>query len=311
MQMQSVAVLGAGAIGSYYVYGLTNKPGVSLCVIAKDARRERLIRDGITINDGKEVRTFRPAIKTPEEAHGVDLLLVSTKYMGLKDALPDIAAIADAHTVVVSLLNGIDSEDMIGEVIDPAQVLHAFMRIQSDRRDGVVSFVPEVTGGLFYGETDGNNDTDRIKAIAELMEGTPLHYTICADILTEQWNKFTLNVSYNLPQAVLGVGFSAYYDSEHVDFLRKALQAEVTAVAAQYGITVQQDFYKNRGFHEDSARFSTLQDIEAGRHTEIDMFCGVLMQKAAEVGISVPYATYTYHAIKALEEKNDGLFDYQ
>jgi 2-dehydropantoate 2-reductase len=41
------------------------------------------------------------------------------------------------------------------------------------------------------------------------------------------------------------------------------------------------------------------------------MFAGVLMEKARQAGVSVPYTEYTYHAIKALEEKNDGKFEYQ
>lgn len=60
-----------------------------------------------------------------------------------------------------------------------------------------------------------------------------------------------------------------------------------------------------------SARYSTLQDLDAKRHTEIDMFSGVLMRMGKELGIPTPYNEYTYHMIKALEEKNDGLFDYK
>ena len=59
-----------------------------------------------------------------------------------------------------------------------------------------------------------------------------------------------------------------------------------------------------------SARYSTLQDLDAGRHTEIDMFSGALMRMGRELGIPVPYNEFTYHMIKALEEKNDGKFDY-
>ena len=59
-----------------------------------------------------------------------------------------------------------------------------------------------------------------------------------------------------------------------------------------------------------SAKFSTLQDLDAGRHTEIDMFSGALMKMGQELGIPTPYNEYTYHIIKALEEKNDGRFDY-
>lgn len=56
--------------------------------------------------------------------------------------------------------------------------------------------------------------------------------------------------------------------------------------------------------------YSTLQDLDAGRHTEIDMFSGALIRMGKELGIPTPYNEYTYHMIKALEEKNDGLFDY-
>lgn len=59
-----------------------------------------------------------------------------------------------------------------------------------------------------------------------------------------------------------------------------------------------------------ATRYSTLQDLDAGRHTEIDMFSGALMRMGQELGIPTPYNEYTYHMIKALEEKNDGMFDY-
>ena len=57
-----------------------------------------------------------------------------------------------------------------------------------------------------------------------------------------------------------------------------------------------------------AARFSTLQDLDAKRHTEIDMFSGAMIRMGQELEIPTPYNEYTYHAIKALEEKNDGLF---
>lgn len=58
------------------------------------------------------------------------------------------------------------------------------------------------------------------------------------------------------------------------------------------------------------ARFSTLQDLDAGRHTEIEMLAGEMIRMGKEYGIDVPYCDYTYHLIKALEEKNDGKFEY-
>ena len=39
----------------------------------------------------------------------------------------------------------------------------------------------------------------------------------------------------------------------------------------------------------------TLQDLDAGCHTEIDMFSGALVRMGKELGIPMPYNEYTYH----------------
>ena len=90
------------------------------------------------------------------------------------------------------------------------------------------------------------------------------------------------------------------------------LRAELEAIAKAKGVDMSKiDSSSNHGAPvRPSARYSTLQDIEAGRHTEIDMFSGALMRMGKELGIATPYNEYTYHMIKALEEKNDGKFNY-
>lgn len=49
---------------------------------------------------------------------------------------------------------------------------------------------------------------------------------------------------------------------------------------------------------------------EFKRHTEIEILAGEMVSMGKELGIPVPYCEYTYHLIKALEEKNDGKFNY-
>lgn len=312
MKIRSVAVLGVGAVGSYFVYGLADRKDIDFCVVADGARKERLEMNGIAVDDKKEIRTLRPAVRTPEEARGVDLLLVAVKYTGLDAALEDIRKIVTPNTVVLSLLNGIDSEEKIATVIDPSQIVYSLMRVSSERRksgDGtdIVSFDPTINWGVYLGEKGSPVKSERIKAIEDLFEGTTCGVFFVEDIIADQWAKYASNICYNLPQAVLDLPFAAYFDSEHVAFLRQKLFDEVYRVGAAHGIKVVEPVL---GWNScaRSARFSTLQDLDAGRHTEIDMFTGVLMRKAAEVGIEVPYAEYTHHAIKALEEKNDGKF---
>lgn len=314
MKIRSVAILGVGAVGSYFAYGLTDKKDIDFCVIADGARKARLERDGIAVDNRREVRILRPAVKTPEEAKGVDLLLVSVKYTALESVLEDIRTIVTPNTIVISLLNGVDSEEKIAGVIDPSQIVYSVMRVSSERRKGkdgrdVVSFDPTLGWGVYVGEKGTKVKSERIEAIEELFADTTCGVFFMEDIIQDQWGKYASNICYNLPQAVLDLPFGAYHDSEHVDFLRKKLFREVQKVGAALGIDVPEPALAWDSCAQ-TARFSTLQDMDAGRHTEIDMFTGVLMSKAAEVGIEVPYAEYTHHAIKALEEKNDGKFVY-
>ena len=88
--------------------------------------------------------------------------------------------------------------------------------------------------------------------------------------------------------------------------------SSLEAIAEAKGIDISKaDRMSGRGSAvPPMARYSTLQDLDAGRHTEIDMFSGALMRMGKELGIPTPYNEYTYHMIKALEEKNDGRFAY-
>ena len=314
MKIRSAAVLGAGAVGAYFVYGLMGKKDLDFCVVADGDRKLRLERDGIIVDDGKEVRALRPQIRTPQEARGVDLLLVAVKYTALEAALEDIRQIAAPGTIVLSLLNGIDSEEKIGKVIDPSQIVYSLMRVSSERRirDGkdVISFNPNLGWGVYLGEKGTRVKSERIAAIEDLLAGTTCGAFFVEDIIQDQWAKYASNICYNLPQAVLDLPFGAYFDSEHVAFLRERLFDEVRRVGAALGIEVLKPSLAWDSCAK-TARFSTLQDLDAGRHTEIDMFAGVLMEKAKSVGISVPFTEYTYHAIKAIEEKNDGRFVYE
>ena len=302
VQFRKVALIGAGAVGAYFIYGFTDLKDLSFCVVAEGERAERLRKEGIVINE----RTYYPEIKSPQEAKGADLILVCTKHHGLLSTLDMIETMTEEHTTVVSLLNGIDSEEIIAERIGKEHMLYSVMRISSERREGKIHFVPETTIGVSIGEKENPEPTERVTAFSELMKRAGLKCIIEKDILLNQWEKFSMNIIYNLPQAVLGVGFGAYYNSTNVAAIRDRMFEEVCMVAKAEGIplTKQGDW---RSACAPQARFSTLQDLDAGRHTEIDMLAGTLIKLAQKHHLEVPFCEYTYYAIKALEEKNDGI----
>lgn len=309
MKFQKVAILGIGAVGSYLLRGLSQKSDIDLCVIADGARRERLERDGLVIND----TLYKPVVRSAVQARGVNLLLIALKYNALEAALPEIAEIADEHTVIMSLMNGVDSEEIIGSAVGIEKTLPALIKVASRRVGNTIRFDPETTIGIIYGESDPARGRERVDAVTELFSGTDMHYRATDHIYSEMWAKFRLNVGMNQAQAMIGCGVGAYRDSEHLAFLRDALRAEVDALAAAKGIDMNlSDASSTRGSKvADTARYSTLQDLDAKRHTEVDMFAGAIVRMGKELGIPTPYNETAYHIIKALEQKNDGLFDYE
>ncbi len=309
MKIQSVAVLGAGAVGSYVIWGLSHKKDIRLGVIAEGERADRLKKGGCRIND----EVYRPEVWSPQEAEDVDLLIVSLKYGSLPEALESIKTIVGEHTTVMSLMNGVDSEELIAEQVGDDRVLRSLIKVASHKEENGYYFNPETTLGIIFGELAAPFDSDRVHAIESLFADTGIHFRSTEFIREEIWGKFRLNVCNNLPQAILGAGVGCYSDSTHMKAISDGLRRELEQIALAKGI----DMSKMAGTSgrgsavPASARYSTLQDLDAGRHTEIDMFSGALMRMGEELGIPTPYNEYTYHMIKALEEKNDGLFDYQ
>ena len=233
MKIKTVAIIGAGAIGSYFIAGLTEKLGADLWIVAEGERKERLEKNGIVINNQK----YDLHVKTPEEAKCVDLLIISVKYGALQGILPMIEKIVDAHTLVISPMNGVDSEKVIGEKIGMEHMLPSFMKIASRRIDNRIVYDPEVTMGLYFGEDNGE-PSERTEAIEDLLKDAPIHHHLSANIQQDIWYKYALNISKNLPQAIINCGLGAYTDSEHLAYISARMRKEVSDVAAALGIDI-------------------------------------------------------------------------
>ena len=309
MKIQSVAILGAGAVGSYVIWGLSQKTDIRLGVLAEGKRAERLSQEGCLING----TVYRPEVWNPGDAGEIDLLIVSLKYGSLPGALESIKAMVGDHTTVMSLMNGVDSEEIIAQQVGEEHVITSLIKVASHREGKGYCFNPDTTLGIIFGELAAPFKSERVQAIENLFADTGIHYRSSEMIREELWSKFRLNVCNNLPQAILGAGVGCYSDSVHMEAISNGLRLELEQIALAKGIDMSRlEAASGHGSKVPaSARYSTLQDLDAGRHTEIDMFSGALMRMGAQLGIPTPYNEYTYHMIKALEEKNDGLFEYR
>ena len=305
MKIRRIALIGAGAVGAYLIWSFERTANITFTVVAEGARAERLKRDGIIING-----THYPlCVQEPSQAGPQDLVFISTKYSALDEAIAMLSPLMGPNTLVLSLLNGVDSEDRVAQAVGPEHVVHSVIRIASQRTGAEVRFDPDRVIGLSFGLPDtGTAEQWKLEALSALFAESRLRWQLSDNIVTDIWLKYASNIANNLPQAVIGAPAGLYLKSEHGLFLAQKLWSEVAAVAAVKGIHLAEDVLIFPG-QSTSAKYSTLQDLEAGRHTEIDMFAGHMLRMSEEAGIPVPYCEYTYHAIKALEERNDGLFD--
>ena len=254
MKIKTVAVLGAGAVGSYVIWGLSNRKDIRLGVIVEGERAERM-KKGCIING----ITYHPEVWTPQEANGTDLLLVALKYGALPGALESIRTITGEHTTVMSLMNGVDSEEIIAKEIGAAHILYALIKVASHKEGNGYCFNPETTIGIIFGELTAPYQSERVQAIEDLFADTGLHYRATEYIKEEMWCKFRLNVSNNLPQPVLGAGVGCYRDSMHMKEISNKLREELEAIAAAKGIDIRKadDSSSHGSAVPPSARYST------------------------------------------------------
>ena len=310
-EIKTVSLIGLGAIGCYMAENLVKAVGYdNFRVIADGKRKERIENEGIIING--VLNNFR--VVTPEEkTNPADLVIVITKMMQLESALQDIKNQIGDNTIIMSLLNGVESEEIVANVYGEDKMLYTVTRAAVTKVGNVVTYNPKISC-LEFGEKKNEVISERVKAISDLFNKSGIKYKIPKDMIRAIWRKFMCNVSENQSSAILGIPFGAWHSNEHANYVREAAMNEVLEIAQKLGIDLSiNDILDQREVLKKinpNARTSLLQDIEAGRKTEVEMFSGTIMNLGSKLGISTPVNNLFYHMIKTLEDKNEGAFNY-
>jgi 2-dehydropantoate 2-reductase len=309
MEIKKVTLIGLGSMGAFFAPKLEAYLGKDkFRVLAEGERKERLESRGVTINNVN----YRFTIITPEtEGDLADLIIIAVKDTGLDRAIQDIRNQVGEHTQILCVMNGIDSEERIAAVYGSDHVMYSYMRVSIVMKDGVTNFDPE-WGKIHFGEAKNDETSQRVEAVKNLFDACNIKYNIDPDMIRGIWFKFMCNVGENLTCALLGIPFGAYHVSDHANAIRREAMWEVAEIAQKIGIDLgqtdidnQEDIIKKIPFINKP---STLQDLENGRKTEIEMFAGKVIRLGEELGVKTPMNWLFYHGIKVCEEKNTGKF---
>lgn len=301
--IQSTALIGLGAMGAFFAPRLWKTLGTeNFCVIAEGKRKEKLQNTGVTING----ENYRFPVRTPLEGTPVDFIIMSVKDTGLDQAIRDIAEFVGEHTQILCVMNGVESEEKLASVYGWEHVLYSYMRISIVMKDLRADFNPD-GGTVHFGEKENRVYSERVEQIRTLFETCGVPYKIDENMLEGLWFKYACNVGENLTCALLGIPFGAYRTNSYANQLRTAAMQEVCKIAEAKGIQIPKGRLEKQ--NEVLCRIppenkpSTLQDLEAGKKTEIEMFAGSMVRMGEELHIPTPVCWVFLQGIRALEEK--------
>ena len=307
--IRTVHIIGMGALGLLFgepIRRHADAEGQPRYVMdaARKARHEKEI---YTING----QAIAPVMITPEEAEPADLVLVGVKYPSLDRAIDLMAASVGEDTIILSLMNGVDSEERIAARYGAEKVLYSVSQEMDAQRYGS-DLVYSKAGQLYLGVPDAASGDLRAALEAKLdrvcayFDAVSLPHTREPEIIYRQWSKFMCNVGCNQVCMVYDAGYGPCMErgSEAFAMMTGAMR-EVAAVASALGIPVGEkelSQYLNILRTLDPAALPSMgQDRRQKNPSEVDMFAGVLIRYGERLGIATPVNDWLLRRVREIE----------
>src|SRR3954447_1223070 len=310
--MERVCVVGAGVIGSLYAGHLAKVAEVSV-LTRRDDQARKLGDAGLKIS-GKSVFTANVfATADPDDLPPADLVIVATKATQLEDAAKALAGRL-AGATVMTIQNGLGAEEIV-QAKGKWPLISAVTFMSGVRHDDAhVEY--ELDTETWLGPYAGTATYEQAQEIDALLTAGGLAARAFPDLRPAQWSKLIFNATVNTVAALTNLPHvSAFAATEHETDLGnhvRALMDEGKAVAAAAGVELHEDPWEmnveacRRGeTHAAEGAYahvpSMLEDIRAGRPTEVDFITGALVREAAKHDVPVPLHTAMYRLVKGRE----------
>ncbi|MBE3593703.1 MAG: ketopantoate reductase family protein [Candidatus Carbobacillus altaicus] len=305
MSIQKVAIIGLGAMGIMYGHHLAKRMKESdLLIIADEARIERYRRDHLYCNG--ERCQFQYV--TPDADVGpVDLVLFTVKFHQLPEAIQAVRNFVGPKTLLLSALNGIESEEMIGAAYGMENVVYCVAQgMDPLREENRVSY--EHMGILVIGDPTPGHISPNVKRLAAFFDRVDLPYEIETHMKKRMWGKFMLNVGVNQTVAVYRGNFGMVQQAGEAREKMIAAMREVLNLAPKEGVDLTEEdltyWLSVLDTLNPAGKPSLAQDVEAGRPTEVDMFSGTVIALGKKHGVPTPVNEELYTRIKEIENKD-------
>jgi 2-dehydropantoate 2-reductase len=287
-----VAILGAGAMGSLFG-GLLAEAGHDVTLVdIDDAHLEAIRRDGLRMatDAGERVVTKLHVCRPESVQRAPELLIVFTKTMHTEAALAAASALIGPHTHVLSLQNGLGNVERLARSVPRERIMVGVTTWPADKpAAGRVN--SHGSGMIRLMSADGEKRESVLRAVAAL-NSAGLACRADTDVWISIWEKVAFNAALNSLCAVTQCTVGELSNVPDGPELALKIVAEVAALARTSGVAVDQEHIVDNVRHalanHRSHRPSMLQDVLAGRKTEIEAINGAVVEAARAVPMAVP-----------------------
>lgn len=303
--IKTAALIGLGALGVMYAERLSKKlPKENLRIIADKGRVKRYQSEGIYCN-GKKCDFHY--VSSEEKGEPVDLLIFTVKFNGLMDAIKLVKNQVGENTIIISALNGISSEKLIGEEYGMDKMIYCVAQNTDAQKVGnQMSY--ENIGFLCIGDEEPGIISQKVKKVMEFFDRTDFPYEAVTDMKHRQFGKFMFNVGLNQTVAVFEGDYSTVQQEGEARELMISAMREVMAISKYEGAELTEEdlhywLYDVLTKVSPKGKPSMRQDMEAKRYSEVEMFAGTVIQMGKKYGVETPVNQMLYNKIKEIEAK--------
>ena len=298
------ALLAAGESVTFVARGET-----ALALRAAGCERTGIFGSAAFAASAFEVAPDLGALKAPASS-----ILVATKAFATEEVARALAAepsLAESGSPIVSLQNGLGNAEALAVQLDPGRVFSAtiligFRRTAVQRVDVTVCAKPMQVGSLF------DADLAPVEGLVSSIAAGGIPAETHDDIARELWDKALYNCALNPLGALLEVPYGELVRRPETREIMEKVVSEVFEVVRCSG---------ERTHWEDAGRYlrhfyevllpptqdhesSMLQDVRAGRRTEIDALCGEIVRRGETVGVPTPTNRVLHSLIRAIEQRS-------
>jgi 2-dehydropantoate 2-reductase len=302
-----VAVMGAGAVGSYLGSRLAAAQS-EVHLVARGPHLAALREKGLTLITPDGVSTTSVwATDDPASIGPVDIVLFCVKSYDTEAAIEQLPPLVGPETAVISIQNGIENEAKIAAGIGAEHVLGAATYILAAiESPGVVR---SGSARIVIGELHQGPPSDRVKAIAERFRAGGVEASAVPDVRLAKWDKYVLLVAFSAVTATTQLTVGDIRGSVAASGMLRAIMTEAWTIGRALGVPLADDLvdraHKLVLAQDDDEGTSLRHDLLTGHRMELDALQGTLRRLGRQTGVPTPWTDAAFAILEPWAHRNE------